>query len=68
MTEETSVETQRTGSGKVTRMRVRLKNSLVADLEIHTVLPDSLEEFEEALTRGDLEELRTRLAAVDELM
>jgi len=42
---------------KTTRTRIRLKHSLSADEEIHTTLPDSLEMFEDALARGDLEEL-----------
>ena len=68
MTEDTSVEAQRIRSGKVTRVRIRLKDPLPAGQEIHTVLPNSLAELEEALKRRGTEELRARLAAVDERM
>ena len=42
---------------KATRARIHLKHSLAADQEINSVLPDTLDEFEAALARGDLEEL-----------
>jgi len=43
---------------KATRARIRPKHSLAADQEINSVLPDTLDQFEAALARGDLEELK----------
>jgi hypothetical protein len=40
---------------------VRLKHSLAADEEINAVMPDTLEEFDEALARGELRELKAGL-------
>jgi hypothetical protein len=67
MTEATSAEAQEIRSGRVSRVRISIKNPLPADLEIHTVLPESLERFEQAFARGDREELKALLAAVDRL-
>ena len=44
-----------------TRTIIRLKHSLAADEEINAVLPDTLAEFDEALARGELKELRATL-------
>lgn len=49
---------------KATRMIVRLKHSLAADEEINAILPDTLDEFEAALARGELLTLKTGLADV----
>lgn len=68
MTQETSVETQQGRTQPVTKVRIHLKDPLPEDLEIHTFLPNSLKRFEQALARGDLEELMTRLAADDQLI
>jgi len=43
------------------RVFIRLKHSLAADEEINTVLPDTLEEFDDALARGELRELKAGL-------
>jgi hypothetical protein len=43
------------------RVIVRLKHSLAADEEINAVMPDTLEEFDEALARGELRELKAGL-------
>lgn len=66
MTGERQFETQQMQGEKVYRTRIRLKHSLAAGEEINTVLPDSLAEFEEALARGGIEELRVRVKALDE--
>lgn len=50
---------------KATRTLIRLKHSLAADEEINSVLPDTLEEFNEALARGTLKDLRINFS--DEL-
>ena len=44
-----------------TRTLIRLKHSLAADQELNDVLPDTLGEFDEALARGELRELRASL-------
>jgi hypothetical protein len=43
------------------RVLIRLKHSLAADEEINAVLPDTLEEFDDALARGELRELKASL-------
>lgn len=47
---------------KATRTLIRLKHSLAADEEINRVLPDTLQEFTQALSRGELKELRANLS------
>jgi hypothetical protein len=49
---------------KAARTIIRLKHSLAADEEINAVLPDTLDEFESALARGELTELKTSLSEV----
>lgn len=49
----------------VMRTRVRLRHSLLADAEIHTAMPATLEDFERALSRGGLEELKACMRAFD---
>lgn len=51
-------------TAKAVRALVRLKHSLAADTEINTVLPDTLEEFDEALARGELKGLTADLGDV----
>jgi hypothetical protein len=46
------------------KVRIRLKHPLPADTEIHAVLPDTLEEFEAAVARGELKELQAGLADI----
>ena len=46
---------------KAARTLIRLKHSLAADEEINAVLPDKLEEFDEALARNELKELKAGL-------
>jgi len=43
------------------RVLIRLKHSLAEGEEIHTVPPDTLEEFDDALARGELSELKSGL-------
>jgi hypothetical protein len=46
---------------KAARTIIRLKHSLAADEEINAVLPDTLEEFDDAMARGELKELVAEL-------
>jgi hypothetical protein len=46
-----------------TRTVIRLKHSLPAGSEIHAVLPDTLDELEELLKRGELKRLKAKLKA-----
>jgi hypothetical protein len=43
------------------RVRIRLKHSLAAGLEINVMMPDRLEEFDAAYAQGELMELRAKL-------
>lgn len=49
---------------KAARTFIRLKHSLEADEEINDVLPDTLDEFDHALARGDLKALDVRAGLV----
>jgi hypothetical protein len=49
---------------KATRTIIRLKHSLQADEEINAVLPDTLDEFEAALAKGELQTLKAGLSDV----
>ena len=55
---------ERAKIAKATRTIVRLKHSLRADEEINAVLPDTLDEFEAALARGELKQLKAGLSDV----
>lgn len=57
MRKKTDAELKRTQLQKTARTLIRLKHSLAADEEINAVLPDTLEQFDEALARGELKEL-----------
>lgn len=57
MRKKTPAEMERARITKATRSIIRLKHSLRADEEINAVLPDTLDEFEEALARGELKGL-----------
>jgi len=47
---------------KATRTLIRLKHSLAADEEINNILPDTLDEFDDAIANGKLLELKADLA------
>lgn len=64
MRKKTQAEMERHKITKMVRTLVRLKHSLAADEELNAVLPDTLEEFEEALARGELTELKAALGDV----
>ena len=53
MRKRTPAEMERHKVTKAARSLIRLKHSLAADEEINAVLPDTLEEFDDALARGD---------------
>lgn len=59
-------EMQRAKIAKTARTLIRLKHSLAADEEINTFLPDTLDEFDAALARG--EKRRAIEAGLDELL
>ena len=61
MRKKTPAEMRRAKIAKTARTLVRLKHSLAADEELNTMLPDTLAEFDEALARGELKELRASL-------
>lgn len=61
MRKKTPAEMEKAKITKATRTLIRLKHSLAADEEINAVLPDSLAEFDAALARGELKELKASL-------
>jgi len=58
---KTQAELKKAQLTKAARTIIRLKHSLAADEEINAVLPDTLEEFDDALARGELKELVAEL-------
>lgn len=64
MKKKTPAELERAKIAKATRTLIRLKHSLAADEEINAVLPDTLDEFDDALARGELRELKAGLGDV----
>lgn len=61
MQKKTPAELEKAKITKATRTLIRLKHSLAADEEINAVLPDTLDEFDKALARGELKELKAGL-------
>lgn len=61
MKKKTQAELKKAQLTKAARTIIRLKHSLAADEEINAVLPDTLEEFDDALARGELKELVAEL-------
>lgn len=57
MKKKTPEDLDRAAVAKTTRTLIRLKHSLRADEEINTILPDRLDEFDAALSRGTIKEL-----------
>lgn len=64
MRKKTPAELEKSKIAKATRTLVRLKHSLAADEEINAVLPDTLSEYDQALARGEIKELKARLSDV----
>jgi hypothetical protein len=58
---KTPAELERARITKTARTLIRLKHSLKADEELNAVLPDTLSEFDAALARGELTELKVSL-------
>jgi hypothetical protein len=56
---------ERAAVAKTTRTLVRLKHSLAADEELNSILPDTLEKFDEALAAGELKQVT---AALDDII
>lgn len=52
---------RRASLAKTARSLIRLRHSLAADEEINALLPDTLQEFDEAVARGELRSVETRL-------
>lgn len=61
MRKKTPAEMEKARIAKATRTLIRLKHSLKADEEINDVLPDTLAEFDDALARGELRQLKAGL-------
>lgn len=61
MRRKSEAEMMRSKVVKITRTMLRLKHSLAADEEINQVLPDRIDEFDAALARGELLELKPSL-------
>ena len=61
MRKKSPAEMERAKVTKTARTLIRLKHSLAADEELNDVLPATLEEFDEALARGELRELKAGL-------
>lgn len=62
---KTPAEMEKAKIIKAARTLIRLKHSLAADEEMNDVLPDTLAEFDEAVQRGELRELK---ASLDEIL
>lgn len=67
MKKKSPAEQEKANIAKATRTLIRLKHSLAADVEINSILPDTLAEFDEALANGELKQLKAGLADVLEL-
>ncbi len=61
---KTPEEMERAKIEKAARTLIRLKHSLKADEELNEVLPDALEQFDNALVQGELKQLRAGLADI----
>lgn len=61
MFKKSEAELEKAAIIKATRTLVRLKHSLAADREINEVLPDRLDQFNNALQSGTLLRLPIRL-------
>lgn len=58
-------EMERRRVTKIMRTVIRLKHSLAADEELNARLPDTLDEFDAALARGELKQLDLTAAVGD---
>lgn len=61
MKKKTPADMEKAKLAKAARTLIRLKHSLAADVEINSVLPDTLAEFDESYANGELKELRAGL-------
>ncbi len=57
MNKKSPAEMQRSRTIKAYRTLIRLRHSLAADEEINELIPDTLAQFDEALSNGELLEL-----------
>lgn len=65
MTQKTSIEMARQAIAKVTRAEVRLKHSLLADLELNEVLTERLADFDIQLQAGIVPYVALKLVTGD---
>lgn len=63
MRKKTKKELKQAQVTKTVRTVIRLKHSLAADEEINAVLPDTLDEFEQAYAKGELKKLTGKAVA-----
>lgn len=61
ISKKTDIEMERAKIIKVTRSLVRLKHSLLADIELNETLPDTLADFDLALQAGTMKALHAGL-------
>jgi len=61
---KTPAELEKFKVAKAARTIIRLKHSLAADEEINAILPDTLAEFDAALAKGELKEVKASLSDV----
>lgn len=54
MSKKSPIEMERFKIAKVTRALIRLKHSVAADEELNDILPDRLDQFDDAVSRGQL--------------
>lgn len=62
---KTPEEMERARIAKIQRTLIRLRHSIAADEEINRVLPDTLDDFDAALQRGELKALVVDLNDVE---
>ena len=51
-------------NAKIQRNQIRLKHSIMADIEINDTIPDMMSEFEAGLGRGELLQLQSGAADI----
>lgn len=55
----TDIELRRQAIQKIMRSQIRLKHSLAADEELNMLLPDTLEEFDSSIGKGQIKRLKS---------
>lgn len=67
MSSKDEIEMARQAIAKVTRAEIRLKYSLMADLEVNEILPARLLAFDQAVQNGELPSLALRLVSGEDV-